>query len=108
MSKRVISSLGLLLLTASLCAVLPTRGQNRGGQNQQPVQLPEGDGQATVQSACGVCHSLTQVTNSGHDRDEWDTVLHMMVNVGAPVTEEQFGTVLDYLTKNFPPKPQPE
>ena len=36
------------------------------------------------------------------------TVLHMMVNVGAPVTDAQFGTVLDYLTKNFPPKPQPE
>ena len=43
MSKRVISSLGLLLLTASVCAVLPTRGQNR---NQQPVDLPEGDGKA--------------------------------------------------------------
>ena len=105
MSKRVISSLGLLLLTASFCAVLPTRGQNR---NQQPVDLPEGDGKAEVQSDCAICHALTQVTNSGHDHDEWETVLHMMVNVGAPVTEDQFGTVLDYLTKNFPPKPQPE
>src|ERR1700683_3416876 len=103
MSKRVISSLGLLLLTASFCAVLPTRGQNR---NQQPVDLPDGDGKATVQSDCAICHALTQVTNAGHDRDDWETVLHMMVNVGAPVTDAQFGAVLHYLTKNSPPKPQ--
>ncbi len=106
MSRAAFSSLGLLLLAGCLYVVIPGYGQGRG--NQQPVQLPEGDGQATVQSACAVCHALTQVTNSGHDRDEWETVLHMMVNVGAPVTEEQFGTVLDYLTKNFPPKPQPQ
>ncbi len=109
MSKKVFSSLGLLLLAGCFWAVLPSRGQEGGGgRNQQPAQLPEGAGKATVQAACGVCHSMNQVTNSGHDREEWDTVLHMMVNVGAPVPPDQFDTVLNYLATNFPPKPQPE
>jgi len=107
MSKRAFSFLALILLTVfSLCAVVPTRGQDQG-QSRQAVQLPEGDGKATVQAACAVCHAMTQVTNSGHDREEWETVLHMMVNVGAPVPQNQFDTVLTYLATNFPPKPQP-
>jgi virginiamycin B lyase len=104
MSKNSFSWLAVLLLAACVSFVLPSRGQNRG---QDQVQLPEGNGQATVQAACGVCHSMNQVTNSGHDREEWTTVLHMMVNVGAPVPDNQFDTVVDYLSKNFPPKPQP-
>ena len=83
MSKSLLSSLPLLLLAAFVCIALPSRGQNQGA-NQQAVQLPEGDGKATVQAACGVCHAMTQVTNNGHDREEWITTLHMMVNVGAP------------------------
>ena len=105
MSKRSISWLALIAL-AAVCAVVPSRGQNRGNQDQ--VNLPDGDGKATVQAACGVCHSMNQVTNSGHDKEEWTTVLHMMVNVGAPVPDNQFDTVVDYLTKNFPEKPHPE
>lgn len=106
MSMKSFSWLALILVAASVCAVLPSRGQNRG--NQEQVNLPEGDGKATVQAACAVCHAMTQVTNAGHDKEEWTTVLHMMVNVGAPVPDNQFDTVVDYLTKNFPEKPHPE
>ena len=104
MSKNSFSRLALLLLAVFVCTALSGRAQNR--QNQ-PVNLPDGDGKATVQAACGVCHSMNTVTGAGHARDEWTTVLHMMVNVGAPVPENQFDTVVDYLTKNFPEKPQP-
>lgn len=104
MSKRSFSWLALMAAAACVCAVLPGRAQER--QNEA-VQLPDGEGKATVQAACGVCHSMKQVTDAGHDKEEWTTVLHMMVNVGAPVPADQFDTVLDYLSKNFPPKPQP-
>jgi virginiamycin B lyase len=106
MGKNSLSWLAVLLLAAGAAFVLPSRGQNRG--NQEQVNLPDGDGKATVQTACVACHSLNQVTNAGHDKEEWTTVLHMMVNVGAPVPDNQFNTVVDYLTKNFPEKPHPE
>jgi virginiamycin B lyase len=107
MWRKRFSSLSLLVLSVAVCAALQPRGPVSGAPNQQPVQLPAGDGKATVQAVCGACHSLTQVTNAGHDREEWDTVLHMMINVGAPVPPDKFNTVLNYLVAKFPPKPQP-
>jgi virginiamycin B lyase len=108
MSTKGFFSLGLLLLIVAVYAAFPARGQQSGPRNQQQAQLPEGEGKATVQAACGICHSLAQVTNAGHDREEWDTVLHMMINVGAPVPQDKFDTVLKYLVAKFPPKPRPE
>ena len=88
-----------ILVAAFLCSSLAAWGQ---------TQLPDGKGKETAQTACVGCHAITTVTNAGHSRPEWETVLHMMVNVGAPVPKDQFTTVLDYLAKNFPEKPEPD
>jgi virginiamycin B lyase len=91
----------LLFFTALLLfSALPARSQTQ-------ISLPDGPGKDTVQTTCAACHSLNTVTNAGHTREEWQTVLHMMVNVGAPVPQDQFATVTDYLAKNFPEKPVP-
>jgi virginiamycin B lyase len=71
------------------------------------TKLPPGKGDELVRSACSTCHSLNIVSNSGHTRDGWETVLKMMANVGAPVPEDQSAALLDYLAKNFPEKPMP-
>ena len=89
-----------LLPVTLLCFALPVLSQS------QP-QLPDGPAQETVRNACAACHSLNTITNAGHSREEWDTVMHMMVNVGAPVSHDQFAAVTDYLAKNFPEKPLP-
>jgi virginiamycin B lyase len=107
MWKRGFSWLAPAFLIVAVSAALLTRGQVSGAPSHQSVHLPEGEGRAMVQAACGACHSLTQVTNAGHDREEWDTVLHMMVNVGAPVPPDKFDTVLNYLVAKFPPRPRP-
>ncbi|HKX35485.1 MAG TPA: hypothetical protein VJM79_02310 [Rhizorhapis sp.] len=52
-------------------------------------------------------HALTRVTGAGHSRADWDNVVHMMVNAGAQVPPDQVPVVIDYLAKNFPPKPLP-
>lgn len=108
MRKRRFSWPALRLLIVAGCAALAIRGPVSGASSPQPVPLPEGEGKATVQAACAACHSLTQVTSAGHDRQEWDTVLHMMINAGAQVPPDKFETVLNYLAANFPPKPQPD
>jgi virginiamycin B lyase len=75
---------------------------------QTSAQLPDGNGKETVQKACGSCHALSTVTNAGHNRAQWTSVVDMMVNQGAPVPKDQIAAVTDYLTKNFPEKPAPE
>jgi virginiamycin B lyase len=72
------------------------------------IVLPEGPGKETVETVCAVCHDLTRITNSGHDRQGWQNVLRMMKLGGAPLPDDKFDIVTDYLAKNFPQKEQSE
>ena len=91
----------LLFIVAALVCWAPS------GWAQTQPQLPDGNGKETIQMACGSCHALTTVTNAGHNRQEWTSVLNMMVTAGAPVPKDQIATVTDYLAKNFPERPAP-
>ena len=86
---------------ASLAALFPAGLRPRRN-------CPTGNGKANVQKACGSCHALTTVTNAGHNREGWTSVVHMMVTAGAPVPKDQIASVTDYLTKNFPERPAPD
>ena len=68
---------------------------------QAQPQLPEGPGKAVIEQACLGCH------DSGYSRQDWQNVVHMMLNVGAPVPPDQVAGLTDYLAKNFPEKPKP-
>jgi virginiamycin B lyase len=86
------------LLAAFLCSGLPAWSQN---------QLPDGNEKETVANACIACHELKTVTSAGHTKEDWTTVLRMMVNIGAPVPADRFDAVRDYLAKALPEKPKP-
>ena len=95
MSKK---SLLTLMAAAFLCLVLPARSQSG---------LPEGNGKKTVQTFCVQCHDLNQVTRSGYTQQGWQNVINMMINVGAPLPQDQIAVVTQYLANNFPEKPKP-
>lgn len=88
----------VLAVGALVCFALPAHSQGI---------LPEGNGKEIVQTTCTRCHSLNQVVNSGYTRTDWQNTVAMMVNAGAPLTQDQVGLVVDYLAKNFPEKPAP-
>lgn len=89
-----------LLAGVTLCFALPAQSQNSA--------LPDGPGRATVQAACMQCHGLERLTTSvGFTREGWRNMVAMMTNIGAPVPPGELETVIDYLAKNFPEKPQP-
>ena len=52
-------------------------------------QLPEGPGKAVIEQSCLGCHEPTRIVNSGYNRQDWQNVVHMMLNVGAPVPPDQ-------------------
>lgn len=87
------------------CAI-PAHSQ-MAGQARAKVQLPDGEGKEVVQVACAACHSLSNITNTGHTPEDWKTTLSMMLNVGANVPPDKVDTVYNYLVKNFPEKPAP-
>jgi virginiamycin B lyase len=68
--------------------------------------FPEGNGKQIVTSICGGCHEVNRV-RAGYSPEGWQSVMHMMQNMEAPVPKDQWPAVVDYLTKNFPEKPKP-
>ena len=101
-AKSILTCMG----AAILFFALPARSQEPM-QGRAAVTLPDGEAKEIVQTACAACHSLSNITNSGHSLEEWKTTVAMMLNVGANVPKDKVDTVTDYLVKNFPEKPAP-
>lgn len=94
--------IGLTILTFAL----PLRGQQQM-QGRAAIQLPDGEAKPIIEAACSVCHSLGNITNSGHTPEEWKTTIAMMRNAGADLPADKVEMVTNYLIENFPEKPAP-
>jgi competence protein ComEA len=67
--------------------------------------LPDGEGRDTVREICTRCHDLSPITGSGgFSREDWDAVIKNMIIMGASIDAREAEQILNYLSKNFPPK----
>jgi hypothetical protein len=66
--------------------------------------LPEGAGKKIMLEVCTMCHELHKIRETGATRDEWDDILVHMINEGAPLSDDDFPVLLNYLTRNFRPQ----
>ncbi len=64
-------------------------------------ELPDGPGKAAVQKVCTDCHGLATVIGVRRTRDDWDKTIDEMTSRGATGTDEEFDTILAYLSKYF-------
>ena len=92
----LMSAAALLCLVASAHAQTPAPGHD----------FPEGPGREIVVGVCGGCHDINRL-RAGYNTEGWQTIARMMHNFGAPVPEEEWQLVTDYLIKAFPEKPRP-
>jgi len=67
----------------------------------QAQSLPEGEGKQVVADTCGQCHELRFVTDTRRTHGQWQYIVSMMIEMGAPVPEDQVEVVVDYLARNF-------
>src|SRR6266498_2230042 len=88
-----------LMITVLLCAALPAWSQDT---------LPEGNGKQAVQTHCVQCHDLSRVTSAGYTQEGWRNSIHMMLNVGATLPQDEIEPVSQYLAKHFPERPKPD
>jgi hypothetical protein len=58
-------------------------------------------GRELVEDVCTYCHNLDRLQGKEFSRDEWRGLIKGMVSEGAPVTDEEFSTILDYLVKHY-------
>jgi cytochrome c5 len=64
---------------------------------------PKDPGKQLAEEICSFCHGLAKLKGHEYTRDQWENVTKGMIFEGAPVTEEEFSLILDYLAKNFGP-----
>jgi competence protein ComEA len=71
------------------------------GRNEPPVR---DRGRELVADVCTYCHNLDRLRGKQLSREEWRGLIKGMISEGAPVTDEEFSMILDYLTKNYGPR----
>jgi len=63
--------------------------------------LPDGPGKAVLLNICTQCHTLDRVKVRSGDRQSWEDLLNHMLNEGAPLNNEDYAVLLNYLARNF-------
>ena len=98
--NRISHLLALLFAAAALPGI-------SSAQAQAPAQttFPEGPGKETFLRICSNCHGPENVIGRGETADDWTETLNKMIMNGAKGSDDEFGEILDYLTKNFGPAP---
>jgi len=66
--------------------------------------LPDGPGKEILLNTCTMCHDLSRVKSHTGTRDQWEETLISMLNEGAPLSDEEFPVILNYLARNFRPR----
>jgi DNA uptake protein ComE-like DNA-binding protein len=66
--------------------------------------LPDGPGKAATIRVCGKCHSPEKAATLHQDRSQWEDTIGKMIKLGAQGSDEEFESVLAYLSKNFAPE----
>jgi len=67
----------------------------------QAQDLPDGVGKNLVMTACTQCHELTRITSKKRTKEEWNDTVDKMATRGARASDEEFETIVTYLTKYF-------
>ena len=58
-------------------------------------------GRELVEDVCTYCHNLDRLRGQELSREEWRGLTKGMISEGAPVTDQEFSMILDYLVKNY-------
>lgn len=64
-------------------------------------QLPNAPGRDVVKRVCSSCHPAEVVLGRGMTREQWGSIVSNMVSRGAKGSDEDFATIVDYLSKNL-------
>jgi competence protein ComEA len=69
--------------------------------------LPDVDGKAVTVRICTGCHGAEMFSSARKSSNEWDSTITTMTEKGLAISDADYATVLDYLSKNLaltPPK----
>src|SRR5712691_1721415 len=65
------------------------------GSAQEPGQAKAAE---VLQKICGACHTPRSALTAGRSRSQWQETIDKMASLGARATDEEFASVLNYLS----------
>lgn len=65
--------------------------------------LPDGKGKDAIENACTDCHSVERIKAQRLNEEGWNSVIHEMLENGAPINPNDMPLIVSYLVKNFGP-----
>ncbi len=71
------------------------------------AQMPDGPGRAETEKLCKNCHELARSVSKKQDREGWQATLVKMTAFGMKATDQELGTMLEYLAKHWPAEDVP-
>ncbi|HWP85410.1 MAG TPA: hypothetical protein VNN17_09485 [Terriglobia bacterium] len=76
-------------------------GRSPGAPAASSPGLPEGPGKELVATVCTQCHGLNNVVTLRLTAEEWSGLVNDMIARGAPAFDDQYKTIIQYLSANF-------
>ncbi|HEY7335659.1 MAG TPA: hypothetical protein VH639_12305 [Bryobacteraceae bacterium] len=58
-------------------------------------------GQELVEEICSLCHEWERVKEQHLTKQQWRGVIKGMISEGAPVTDDEYDQIVNYLARNF-------
>jgi cytochrome c5 len=80
---------------------LPPGALGGGVKTGKDVKLPDAPGREVVQVRCTVCHDLGRVVTTRRTVQDWDSIVHNMMERGPKPAPGQLETVVSYLSSQF-------
>jgi mono/diheme cytochrome c family protein len=64
-------------------------------------KLPQAPGSTQITESCMQCHGVDVIVARRRSPDEWSQVVSQMIGYGASLTDDQYKTILTYLSENL-------
>ena len=91
-------SSGLLAMAVFAAGAL---AQTTPAPTPAPTPAEESAIKPVVEKTCSSCHVFSQVSAQRKTAEQWATIVDQMIGFGAPISDEEYPKVVDYLAKTY-------
>lgn len=96
-----------LKLGAAAAACLTMAGIGCVATTAVAQELEPGPGSDVVMRACSNCHTIDNVLQVRKSHADWDTTVHLMLNYGMQLPDNDMQIVIEYLSSYYGFQPRP-
>lgn len=87
-------------VVAGLTALVVTTAA-AAGRRATPQEPSDDKGATAFTAVCSKCHPAERIVATRRTKSQWEEVLDKMTKLGAPITDDNYDTLIDYLLRHY-------